>query len=1080
MRKIIEWAVKRPTVVNLIMVGVALAGLLAISQLPKESFPQTSLDEVRVEVPYRGASPKEIEKGILIKIEESLQSVVGISQIRSEARENSGLVRLEVQRGKKVDDVLRDVKDQVERIIFPKDSDKPKVYTLVRRVPVMQFALYGKASHAALQTQADKLKDQFLGLPKVKQVTLTGTKKREIAIEINEDNLRKYDLKIEDVTMALKRANFDLSGGTIKSKQEDFRIRVYGKKYLAKQLAPLSIRTLPGGNTIRLRDIAQVKETFEDTPQQAYFNGHPAILLNVQSVPEDDILKIAAQTKVFYKSIKKSLPQGITLSIYQDQTIALRSRISLLVKNGLQGLILVLLVLSFFMNLRLAFWVSAGLFLSILGSYVAAWYAGWSINMISLFGIMLVIGILVDDAIVVAENVYAHLEKGASPIRAAIDGTREVLPAVVTAVTTTCLTFIPLFFMGGFIGKFIYMIPAMVIVALLCSLIESMFILPPHLAHSLKRRDSLEYRQSRLRGAVDGSIKWFREKVYARLLSGSLRYRWATLSAALGMLVLSFGLVGGGLVKFVFFPAIEGDRIVMRFTMRPGTPLKVTEKHAKKVEAIAKEINSELREKYKQDVVVSSLMWLGRHTNRGPNAGVTSGAEVAEIQLELLPGEKRKINSFQIISKWRKRVGEIPGAIQKSFGSLDTPPLGRPLEFQLTSTDPQQLAKAATYLKKRLATFPGVYGPEDNLNIGKREVQMKRTELARSLNIPMQLIANQVRYRVYGQEVMRLQRGRDEVRVVVRYPEKYRDSMKRLNNIWIKDSKGQRHPLSQLVTWESSRELNVIRRIDRKRQAVVFAQLDESQGNQQTIVRSLRKNEFKKLAVIAPSVKVEMGGQGKEQAKVIGGMSVAFPLAMFGIFFTLALIFQSYGKILIVMAMIPFGLIGAVLGHWLVGIPLTILSFFGIVGVSGVVVNDSIVLMDAINRHVEKGHPVFEAVSLAGQSRLRAILSTTLTTAAGLFPLLMERSLQAQFLIPMALSLAAGVVFATFLTLFLVPSLYLIRNDVKRVVYWLRKGEWLDADTIEHMGKHKDEEEDQSGYIPTPAPATVPVVARQS
>lgn len=1056
MRKILEWAIQHPTVVNLIMIGVAVASLITIDRLPKESFPETALDEIHIQVEFRGAGPNEIETGILIKIEEAVQGISGIDMISSEAQENVGFVRLELARGSNADDILREVKDEIEKITtFPKDSEKPAIFKLTRKTAVLQFVLAGKAPRAQLQTLAEQLKDEFLKQPRIKLVDVQGVKNREISIELDEESLRRYHLKLSDVTLALQTANLDMSGGTLRTRREDFRLRVYAKKYLAKELEQLIIRNVPGSTPIRLKDIGKAREAFEDVPLSLYFNGKPGVLLNIQSAKQDDILKVAEQAKALYATLQKQLPPGITMALYRDATVQLRSRMALLISNGFQGLILVLIVLAFFMNVRLAFWVAAGLVFGLLGAFISAWATGLSINMISLFGLLLVIGILVDDAIVVSENVYVHIEMGKHPIQAAIDGTIEVMPAVLSAVITTCLTFLPLFFMGGFIGKFIYMIPAMVIAALLWSLFESLFLLPPHLAHSLKPRTSLAYQENRVRRMFDAILRWLREGIYAPSLRVVLNYRWATLAGSIGLMLLAVGLLGGGFVKFVFFPALEGDQIVARFTMKPGTPLSETRRIAEMAEQKAKELGEELKKTYGKPILVHTLRWLGQQTVRGAGQTPPTGEEVGEVQLELIPGEERKVTSFQVINMWRAKMGNPVGVTRLSFEQLMGPPVGNPLEFELRSKDPQQLQRAADFLKQQLATFPGVFNPEDDLNLGKRELRMKRTPLAESLGISMQTIASEVRSRIYGQDVMRLQRGRDDVRVMVRYPDKNRDSIRKLEEIWITAQNGNRLPFSQLVTWDVTRELKVIRRMERQRKATVFAQLDENKGNRQDIVLAMQRRDFPQLKQLTPDVAIVLAGQGREQAKVVGGMRIALPLSMFGVFFCLALIFSSYGKILIVMAMIPFGVIGAVLGHWLMGIPLTILSFFGIVGVAGVVVNDSIVLMDAINRYSQGGTPVFHAVWIAGQSRLRAILSTTLTTAAGLFPLLMEKSFQAQFLIPMALSLAAGVTFATFLTLFLVPSLYLIRLDVKRTLYWLRKGQWLDADTFEQMDQKK-------------------------
>lgn len=1056
MRKILEWAVEHPTVVNLIMIGVAVASLLAIDRLPKESFPETALDEIRIQVEFRGAGPNEIETGILIKIEEAVQGISGIDMINSESQENVGFVRLELARGSNADNILREVKDEIEKITtFPKDAEKPAIFKVIRKTAVLQYVIAGHAPRAQLQTLAEQLKDEFLKQSLIKLVDVQGVKNREISIELDEESLRRYNLKLGDVTLALQAANLDMSGGTLRTRREDFRLRVYAKKYLAKELEQLIIRNIPGSTPIRLQDIGKAREAFEDVPLSMYFNGKPGVLLNIQSAKDDDILKVAAQAKALHATLQKQLPPGITMALYRDATVMLNSRITLLLSNGFQGLILVLVVLAFFMNVRLAFWVAVGMVFAMLGAFISAWTVGLSINMMSLFGLLLVVGILVDDGIVVAENVYVHIEMGKPPIQAAIDGTIEVLPAVLGSVITTCLTFLPLFFMGGFIGKFIYMIPAMVIAALLWSLFESMFLLPPHLAHSLKPRTSVTYQANRIRRFCDSILWGLRERIYAPSLRLILHYRWATLAAALGLLLFSFGLVGGGIVKFVFFPALEGDQIVVRFTMKPGTPLSETRKIAEIAEKTALTLGEELKKKYGKPIVVHSLRWLGQQTVRGAGQTPPTGEEVGEVQLELISGEERKITSFQVINMWRQRMGNPPGVIRLSFEQLMGPPVGNPLEFDLNSKDPVQLQRAADFLKQQLASFPGVFNPEDDLNLGKREIRMKLTPLAESMGVSMQMVANEVRYRIYGQDVMRLQRGRDDVRVMVRYPDTNRDSIRRLEDIWLTTQTGHRLPLSQLVTWDITRELKVIRRINRQRKATVFAQLDETKGNRQDIILAMQQRDFPQLKRIAPDVSVVLAGQGREQAKVVGGMRVALPLSMFGVFFCLALIFASYGKILIVMAMIPFGVTGAILGHWWMGIPLTILSFFGIVGVAGVVVNDSIVLMDAINRYSQAGTPLFQAVWIAGQSRLRAILSTTLTTAAGLFPLLLEKSFQAQFLIPMALSLAAGVTFATFLTLFLVPSLYLIRIDVKRTVYWLRTGRWIDADTFEQMDQKK-------------------------
>ncbi|TNE47401.1 MAG: efflux RND transporter permease subunit [Deltaproteobacteria bacterium] len=1061
MRRVIQWVVTNPTLVNLMMVGICVLGLVSMEMVPKEVFPESALDLIIVRVTYRGAGPKEIENGVLIKIEEAVQGISGVSDLTSEGKENLGTVRIEVDGAADTGRVLRDVKDQIDQIAsFPKDAETPAVYEVVRKAPVVSLALYGEVSRAALQTVAERIKDDLLAKSRIKFVEIKGSKEREISIEVKEKELRKYNLQISDIGRALNLANFDLSGGKLKTKREDFLIRVYGKRYLAKELENIPVKTLPGGNVIRIRDIATARETFDDSPTEFYYNGQKSLLINVMRTSTGNTLKIGAQAIAYLDEAKKILPAGVKLALQRDQNIPLRDRINLLVKNGLQGLVLVLITLSLLMNLRLAFWVAAGLPIAMLGTFILFDPAGLTVNVLSLFGLILVIGILVDDAIVVAENVYSHIEQGKHPIRAAIDGTMEVLPAVFAAVFTTILAFTPMFFMGGIIGKFIFAIPAVVSLSLLLSLVEGFLILPPHLAHSLKPRNSTEHRQNRIRKALEDGFQWLSRDLYARHLHTALRYRWAVLALGVALFMMTIGMMRGGVVKFVFFPRLEGDQIVARVLLKPGTPKSRTRELGKRIEDIALKLGEKYKKKYGRDVILARSTWIGRFTQRGPGFAPPTGEEVLEVQLELLQGEVRPISSYKIVDDWRKATGLIEGALTVSFDTLGTPPLGRALEFQLLSNNNQQLAFAAKKLRKKLGTFQGVTDPEDDMTPGKRELRLKLLPLAKSLGVTLQDIALQIRYRITGQEVMRLQRGRDEIRVYVRYPESNRKSVNDLNDVWIQTRSGKQIPLRQLATWSYTRDLEVIRRINRKRIVTVYANLDDTKGSRVDIIRELKQSTFPMLRRQAPDLTISSSGQSKEQAKVFGGMAVAFPLALFGIFTLLVAVFGSYVQALLIISMIPFGIIGAIQGHFLLGRPLTILSFFGIVGLSGMVVNDSLVLVDKLNRLIrDDGMSVFQAAWEAGQTRLRAILSTTLTTFAGLAPLLLEKSLQAQFLIPMAISIAFGIVFATFITLMLVPCLYLISNDIRCFIGWMRSGRWPSMDEVDPIVKQREEKQ---------------------
>ncbi len=1058
MKKIIQWSIENPTLVNLLTAGLVLLGLASIQMMPKDIFPEASLDMIFIRVVHRGSGPLEIENGIVVKIEEALQGISGISEIRSEARENIGSLRVELKRGTDTTKALNEIKNKIDQLkpSLPKDADPPSVFEVSHKTRVIMFALYGPVSRGALQKLAEKLKDKLLEKPSIDEVLISATKPREISVEVDEEKLRKYNLKISDISMILRASNFDLSGGILKTGREDLILRIYGKRYFASELEEIVIRPLPDGNVLRLKDVATVRETFSDVPQELYYNGKPAVLLTVRRTSQGNALQIGEEAYQFLEEIRPHLPKNIELTVFRDFNIPLRGRINLLLKNGFQGLLLVLLTLSVLMNLRLAFWVAAGLPIAILGTFLYInFFTDVTINVLSLFAFIMVLGVLVDDAIVIAENIYTHLERGKPPHRAALDGTLEVLPAVFAAVLTNILSFLPLFFMGGLMGKFIFALPAVVTISLAFSLLEATTILPSHLAHYLKPRTSVQYTHNKVRKILDAAFEKFKG-IYAHHLKIYLNYRWAVLATSIGMLLISVALIKNGMIGFIFFPRIDGDQVVARFTMQPGTPREKTLEIAKKLEAIGIKAAEEFSKREGKKILLAHSIWLGKTSQRNLNFTPPSGDEVAEVQLELLPSEERNFSSFALADRWRKLSGIPPGVSQITFTTLGTPPLGKPLEFRLVSQKPQQLKLAAEKLRQALDSFAGVSDPQDDMVMGKRELRFKLKPLAYSLGITIQELALQLRYRISGLEVMRIQRGRDEIKIFVRYPESERKTIRQLDQIWLQTRTGLKVPLTELVTWETTRELKVIRRINRQRVVTVWANVDDSVADRQAIFNELREKVFPEIRKVAPEVKIIAAGQSKEKAKVFAGMKIAFPIALFAIFTTLVAIFRSYSQSLLVMAVIPFGLIGAALGHLLLGYQMNILSMFGIVGLSGITINDALVMVDTINRMIRNENKgVFEATWLAGQARLRPILSTTLTTFVGLVPLLSEKSLQAQFLIPMAISISFGVLFTTFVTLILVPALNLIINDIRRFSRWLRTGRWPTREEVEPAVRHR-------------------------
>lgn len=1045
MNRAIEWFARNPVAANLLLVMILAGGVLSLFTIKKEVFPEFNADTISVSVVYLGAAPEEVEEGVCVRVEEALQGLEGIKRLRSTASENVGRVLIEVEQGADTRKVLDEVKARVDAIsTFPEQTEQPVIQELLFRSQVINVAVSGDADERTLKHLGERVRDEILDLPGISQVELTNVRPYEISIEVSETTLRRYNLSFDEVVQAVRRSSLDLPGGSIKTDGGEILFRTKGQAYRGKQFEDIVLRSFPDGTRLKLGEVANIVDGFEDTDQSARFDGKPAVMVQVFRVGDESALEIKDAIDTYIAKAKLRMPEGIELTMWQDDTKILKSRLDLMVRNGRAGFILVFLSLAIFLRLRLAFWVSVGLAISFLGAFWVIPYYDVSINLLSLFAFIVVLGIVVDDAIVVGENIYAHVERGESGVKAAIAGAKRVGVPVVFAVLTTVAAFSPLLSVPGNMGKFMRVIPIIVIATLLFSLLESLFILPAHLRHLKPEEDSakisnrIKRRWRRFQDEFARRMNLFVRRFYAPSLEFALNWRYGTIAVGIATFVLTIGLAVGGWVKFNFFPNVDADNVVALLTMPQGTPADVTAEAVQRLEASALVLKKEMtRSEDSEPMIEHILASTGEQPFRvrqqqgsGRASASFAGAHLGEVNLQLMPSEERDLTSPEIAKRWRGLTGPIPDAVELVF-SYSLFSAGEPINIQLAGSDYNQLQTAAQELKAAVGEYPGVFDVTDSYRAGKQEVKLKIKPEAESLGLTLFDLARQVRQAFYGEEAQRIQRNRDDVRVMVRYPEEERRSLSDLENMRLRVPGSAEVPFSVAAEADLGRGYAAINRTDRKRTISVTANVDDNVGNANEIMASLQKTALPAILDKYPSVSYSLEGQQREQQETMAGLFDGYLIALLLIYILLAIPFKSYSQPIIVMSAIPFGIVGAIWGHVIMGMDLTILSMFGIVALAGVVVNDSLVMVDFINRERANGLPLATAIREAGIARFRAILLTSLTTFLGLTPLLLERSLQAQFLIPMAISLGFGVIFATFITLVLVPVGYYILEDGK-------------------------------------------------
>lgn len=1026
----IAWFTKNHVAANLLLISIVFAGLFSLTtQIPLEVFPSFETDRISVSVSLRGSTPEDVEQGVTIRIEESVQDLEGIKQISSRSSEGSASVSIEVESGYDPRELLADIKSRVDAInTFPVDAEKPVVALAERKREVIAVTVASDYGEKETREYAEQVRDQLLRLPSVTQVELSGVRDYELAIEVSQDTLRQYSLSLSDISRAISNSSSDISAGNLKTEGGDILIRSKGQAYRKDEFAQVVVKHQSDGTIIRLGDIAKISDDFEETPVRTRFNGKQAAFIDVYRIGPQSAITVADEVKEFIENQQTNLPMGFELSYWDDDSELVKSRIATLTTNALQGGILVLALLTLFLRPAIAFWVFIGIPVSFMGAFLAMPLFGVTLNIMSLFGFILVLGIVVDDAIVTGENVYTHLKTAESGEQAAIRGTQEVATPVTFGVLTTVAAFLPLAFIEGGRGALFAQIPVVVIPVLLFSLIESKFVLPAHLKyiklrHQKGEPSKFDKFQQRFADGFEHAIL----KYYQPILNLALRHKLATVSLFVGIFLIILTMITSGWTKFIFFPRIPSETVRVNLTLPTGTPFEVTNKYVIDMSDKARQLQDKYRDEETGESVILNIL----ATTGGRGGASNSGS----VRFEITPAESRDsdIGSRELASEWRDLIGIIPGAESLTFRAE----IGRssdPIDVQLSSTSLTTLQEVADHVKARLATYPTVFDIADSMSDGKEELQIELTEQGLALGLNRVDVSQQVRNSFFGAQAQRIQRGRDDVRVMVRLPIEERRSVADLKDILINLPDGGTVPLSHVAKLVPGQSPSSINRIDRYRTLNVTADI-EKQNTNMTVLQADLKVYLDELVQQYPGVSHSLEGEAKEQRESFGSLAWALVFVFFIIYGLLAIPFKSYLQPLIVMSVIPFGMIGAVIGHWIMGMELTIMSLLGMLALIGVVVNDSLVLVDFINKKRSEGGDLLEAVKMAGASRFRPVMLTSLTTFIGLMPLLFEKATQAQFLIPMAVSLGFGIIFATFITLLLVPVNYLL---MERLQGWFK------------------------------------------
>lgn len=1048
MRSIIAYFIKHSVAVNVVIVGMIIFGVFGMFSLKSSFFPLTDSKIININATYPGASPQEIEEGVVLKIEDNLKGIEGIDRVTSASSENAGSITVEILKGYNIDFMLLEVKNAVDRVpSFPVGMEPLVVSKRVESRPTISFALSGEdVPLKTLKELARDIENDLRGIDGISQIAIEGYPNEEIEIAVNENTLTGYGISFQEISNAVANSNIITTGGNIKTDTEEYLIRANSRSYYGDELSHIPVKTLSDGTSILLKDVAIIRDRFSETPNATYFNGELAVNITVTSTNAEDLIDAADKVKEYIENYNQRFT-NVHLDIVRDLSVTLNQRTALLTENAIVGMLLVLLFLSVFLNTRLAFWVAFGLPIAFLGMFIFAGQFDVTINVLSLFGMIIVIGILVDDGIVIAENIYQHYEDGKSPTQAAIDGTMEVIPPILSAIITTLLAFSTFLFLEGRIGDIFGEVSVIVILTLIVSLVEALVILPAHLAHSKalqprsdkpKKGIARAFQKMRvINDYGDKAMNWMRDKLYAPILRFSLSNKLFVFSLFFAALFLTVGSMNGGIIKRAFFPRVSSDQVSVNLSMPNGTSEYITDSIINSIEKKALQVNKEFTAKYLNDEIYGDSIQLFENIIKSQTSSSS-----ASLRINLLPGESRPDNlDASIVSNYlRDMVGVIPSAETLTYGSGGNFG-GSPVAVSLLSNDINELKAATAEFKELLASNPLLKDIEDNDPAGIKEINLVLKETAYSLGLTTRSVMAQVRSGFFGTEAQRFQRGQDEIRVWVRYDRDNRNSIKDLDEFRVLTPSGDRVPLRDVASYTIERGDVVINHLEGRREVLISADLKDPSQDATDILENIKTEIIPNLQNKYPTISPNyLSGQAREADKFLSSLKVAGPIILLLIYFVIAFTFRSWLQPIMLIVLIPFSFVAVGWGHWIHDFPVNILSLLGIIALIGIMVNDGLVLIGKFNSLIKEGLSFDDALFEAGKSRFRAIFLTSITTIAGLAPLLLEKSRQAQFLKPMAISISYGIAMATVLTLVMLPLFLSFGNRGEATVYWLRTG----------------------------------------
>lgn len=1088
MPRLIAWFATNHIAANLLLILIVLAGLSALLTMPQKSFPDIDVPIISVSIPYLGAAPEEVEQGVCIRVEEELDGVEGVKEIRSVANESLCSVTVELFEDADESRALDDVKNRIDALdTLPEETEQPIINLATSIRPVIDLAITGPDDERTLKVLGQRVRDEIAALPGITQVSLVNTRPYEISIEVSESDLQRFGLTFSQVAEAVRARAIDLPGGAIKTEDGEILLRTKGQVYWGEEYERLVLLSRPDGSLVFLSDVARVVDGFEDTDQSLRFDGQPAAIIRVSRIGSEDILAITGAVMAYLDTSAQALPEGVKLTVWNDNSRLLEDRLATLLDSARQGFLMVLLLLALFLRPVLAFWVSVGVPVAFMGALYLTNYVGLSIDGISLFGFILVLGIMVDDAIVVGESVHSRQREGGTPLVGSIEGTQRITIPVIFGVLTTICTFLPMLQGVGSSGQIGAVIATVVICCLIFSLIESQLILPAHLGNKQtktakgevylllvplmvivllqfswstssfvglaialmtvvyaldrlgltdKPANRLIAAQSRFSTRIEAVI----DGPFRRMVERATQARYTTLAMAFAFFLSGVAVFGSGRLPFSFFPPLAADQVIAQLTMPLGTSSEITEQAVRHLERTGESIRDELNEQYRRAPPVTHILASvggsqgGGLGLPGSGGGGASGGHMGEVTLQLTPSQARTISTKEVAALWRERSGSIAGAVELKFNS-SLFSVGNAIDIQLAGNDVDELREVAAGLRAELARYPGVIDITDSFRSGKQELKLKMTPEGEALGLSLGALAQQVRQAFYGEEAQRIQRGRDDVRVMVRYTEAERESLASLDDMRVRTREGSEVPFRTVANASLGQGYSSIKRADRKRVVNVTADVDRTQITADEVVGDLSRSYFPVIRAEHPRVSLSLEGEQRQSGEYLVSLVFPFLIALFAIYALLAIPLRSYVKPFIIMSVIPFAFIGAIWGHQIMKLAglvsgLAMMSILGMIAAAGVVVNSSLILVYAINQRRDAGSSMANAVVDAATSRCRPIVLTSMTTFVGLMPLMFNTSVQAQFLVPMAVSLSFGVLFATVITLLVVPSIYLFFEDL--------------------------------------------------